>query len=124
MELQFHARGLGLGENLRNYTEQHLRFSLRRLDEHIRRIRVYVEDVNGPRGGIDKRCRVVAHISPSGTLVIEEMDGHVHEAVDRAAGRLQRSVRRELKRQKARRGSRAKGNSIRYPWCWPSTEGH
>ncbi len=123
MELELRVRGTYFLEALRNYTERRLRFSVRRLGPRIKRLRVSVEDLNGPRGGVDKRCRIVAEISPSGNLVIEETDTQIHEAVDRAADRLRRSVRRELKRREARRLGKVKAGSIRNPGRWQLAEG-
>lgn len=123
MELELHVRGTDFLEALRNYAERRLRFSVRRLVHHIRRLRIYVEDLNGPRGGIDKRCRIVVEFAPSGNLVIEETAARIHEAVDRAAGRLRRSVRRELKRRQTRRLGKVRVDSIRYPNRWRFAEG-
>ena len=122
MELELRVRGTYFLDALRNYAERRLRFSVRRLNPRIKRLRVSVEDVNGPRGGVDKRCRIVAEISPSGNLVIEETDTRAHEAVDRAADRLRRSVRRELKRRQSRRLGKVKTDSIRYPRRWNLAE--
>lgn len=105
-------------ETLRDYTERRFRFSLRRFGHRVKRLRVSVEDLNGPRGGVDKRCRIIAEISPSGRLVIEEADVQIHEAVDRAADRLRRSIRRELKRREACWLGNVKAESIRYPRGW------
>lgn len=123
MELELRVRGTYFLEALRNYTEHRLRFSVRRLGHSIKRLRVSVEDLNGPRGGVDKRCRIIAEISPSGKLIIEETDPRIHEAVDRAADRLRRSVRRELKRRQAHRLGKVKTESIRYPQRWELAEG-
>lgn len=118
MELELRVRGTYFLEALRNYMERRLRFSVRRLGHRINRLRVSVEDLNGPRGSVDKRCRIVAEIFPSGNLIIEETDARVHEAVDRAADRLRRSIRRELKRRQAHRPGKGKTESIRYPSYW------
>ncbi|MEJ2009366.1 MAG: HPF/RaiA family ribosome-associated protein [Acidobacteriota bacterium] len=123
MELELRVRGTYFLDALRDYAERRLRFSVRRLNPRIKRLRVSVEDVNGPRGGVDKRCRIVADISPSGNLVIEETDTRAHEAVDRAADRLRRNVRRELKRRQSRRLGKVKTDSIRYPGRWHLAEG-
>lgn len=43
---------------IRALAEHRVRFSMRRLSWTVPRVKVYLSDVNGPRGGIDKRCQV------------------------------------------------------------------
>ena len=57
-------------------------------------------DLNGPRGGLDKQCRVTVTLSPSGRVMVEATDANLHSAIDRAADRLERSVTRELERRR------------------------
>lgn len=115
MEVELHVRGTR-AETLRKYAERRLCFALRRFAHRIRRLRIDVEDLNGPRGGVDKQCRILAEVVPSGRLVIEETDVHIYEALDQAADRLKRCVRRDLGRRQTRRLGKMRANSIRYPW--------
>lgn len=115
MELEFHVRGTDAGQFLRRYAERRFRFALRRLAHRVKRLRIYVADLNGPRGGVDKQCRILADVTPSGRIVLEETDVHVYEAMDRAADRLRRSVCRDLKRRQARKLGKVRAESIRYP---------
>ena len=115
MQLELHIRG-NVAEPLRRYAERRFRFALRRFSHCVRRLRIYVADVNGPRGGIDKQCRILVEVAPSGSLVLEETDVRLQEAMDRAADRLRRCVRRDLKRRQDRRMGKFHGGSIRYPW--------
>ena len=114
MQMELHIRG-NVAEPLRRYAERRFRFALCRFSHRIRRLRIYVADVNGPRGGVDKQCRILLEIAPSGSLVVEETDVRLHEAMDRAADRLRRCVRRDLKRRQARRLGKMHGGSMRYP---------
>jgi hypothetical protein len=77
----------------------------------IERISVRVEDVNGPRGGVDRACRVKVVLSALPSIVVVEQDASLAAAVDRALGGAQRAVRRALQRvrmksMKGRRGTR------------------
>jgi putative sigma-54 modulation protein len=115
MQLELHIRG-NVAEPLRRYAERRFRFALRRFSHHVRRLRIYVADVNGPRGGVDKQCRILLDVAPSGSLVLEETDVRLHEAMDRAADRLRRCICRDMKRRQARKLGKVRGSSIRYPW--------
>jgi hypothetical protein len=63
----------------------------------------YLTDVNGPRGGPDKRCRVVAHPQVGRPVVVSRTDRDPVAAVIAAATRCRRSIRNRLKRRQDRR---------------------
>ncbi|HUZ45895.1 MAG TPA: HPF/RaiA family ribosome-associated protein [Terriglobia bacterium] len=115
MELELHVRGTHFAETLRRYAERRFRFALRRFTHHVKRLRIDVEDVNGPRGGVDKQCRILADVAPSGKLVLREKDAHLYAAMDRAADRLKHSVCRDIQRRHARETGKAHAGSIRRP---------
>ena len=60
---------------------------------------VYLTDVNGPKGGPDKRCRVVAHL-PTGPVVVGRTGRDPVAAVTAAALRCRRLIRSRLKRRR------------------------
>lgn len=62
--------------------------------------RIFVSDVNGSKGGVDKRCIVSARLLSPGeiTIISERMD--YLEAFQASLARLVRSVQRESKRQR------------------------
>jgi ribosome-associated translation inhibitor RaiA len=63
-------------------------------------VSVTLEDINGPRGGIDKQCRIVVKLERVGELSFDATDAEVYAAVDAAADRTGRSVQRELERRR------------------------
>jgi len=72
-------------------------FALRRFGHRVRSLVVRVTDVNGPRGGIDKRCQVTVQLQgPSRTVVIDDVDTDAAIAIGRAADRTARSVARAI----------------------------
>ena len=87
------------------HVERRLRFALSRFSGRIRRVDVFLADENGPRGGIDKTCRIVVRLRDSGDVVAEVSDIDWVIAVDRATTRIGHSTGRELSRQRASRRS-------------------
>ena len=72
--------------------------ALGRFHARIRSVVVRVTDLNGPRGGVDKRCRVTVQLgAPKRTLVIEDTDPDAAIAIDRVADRTVRTVARAAK---------------------------
>jgi ribosome hibernation promoting factor len=110
MQLEMQVRNAGAASSLRTYVERRLAFALDRFEQRIRRVSIRLSDLNGPRGGVDKVCRIQAQVSPAGTLTVEERSADIYRAVDGAAHRLQKSVRRTLRR---RRGSQRRVSARR-----------
>lgn len=100
MRIEVRGRSGLLCDPLRAYTERRLRFAVGRFASRIERLTVRVDDVNGPKGGVDKECEIVVKLVPWGGLKVEERDVDLYLAVDRATDRLRRSVAREVRRRR------------------------
>ena len=61
-----------------------------------------LEDINADRGGIDKRCRLVAALRRRGVVVAEATHADLYAAVDEAAARIRRSATRAVTRRMPR----------------------
>ena len=123
MRLQIRAKNFQLGDTDREEMERRLHFALGRFGGRISQLTVGLEDLNGPRGGADKRCRLAVRLVPSGKVTIEETQGDVSAAVALAAERAGRAVDRELKRR--RDAKRQRGPSQAGPAdskCHPDDE--
>lgn len=96
--MQFHiqSQSFTLTEALRAYAERRLRLALNHARDHIRRIEVRLSDINGPRGGADKRCQIVVPLEKHSSVVIEDTESNLYAAIDRAADRAARAVARRL----------------------------
>ncbi|MGZ9014300.1 MAG: HPF/RaiA family ribosome-associated protein [Burkholderiales bacterium] len=98
MRIEMHARGFELTDALRAYAERRLHYALRLDNARVRRVALNVEDVNGPRGGIDKRCRIQVMLNGWSPLVVHETQADAYGAIDRASKRIGRTVDRLLDR--------------------------
>ena len=97
------------GAQMRELSVQRVRFALRRLSSYVPRAKVQFTDVNGPRGGIDKRCQVELSTAKAGTVVIASLASDWRTALDRSMGRATRVLTRSLQRvQKPMRDRSAK----------------
>jgi putative sigma-54 modulation protein len=100
--MQVEMRGVNykLGGDLKVHIERRMRFALGRFAARIARLTVRLSDVNGPRGGIDKRCRIAIALVPRGVMVIEGAGEDSFALITDAAKRAGRAVRRELERRR------------------------
>ena len=64
---------------------------------------MHLEDINGPKGGIDKQCRVLVNLKGGKTLKIEDVDADITVAVNRAADRLGHVISREIDKRREKR---------------------
>lgn len=94
MELAVRTRNLPLTPPMEALVRRRLGFALGRHTSEIRRVDVELADINGPRGGVDKRCRVDVTLSHGGTIRAESTDLLVRNAIDGAARRVSRRVAR------------------------------
>ena len=96
MRFDIRIQKLDLHQEVSHYIERRLRFSPSRLASRLRTVNVRVFDVNGPRGGIDKCCRITAHLFPSETVVMQEVDADLFVAIDRATRRIGADIRPQV----------------------------
>jgi ribosome-associated translation inhibitor RaiA len=84
--------------SLRDLAERRVRFVMRRLTWLVPRAKVLLSDVNGPRGGIDKRCQVELKTGTAGTVVITAVASDWRSAIDSALARAARALMRVWRR--------------------------
>lgn len=88
---------------LRGLALRRTRFAMRRLRWLVPQARVRMVDVNGPRGGVDKRCQIELHTDGVGRVVVTAVARHWREALDRALARAARTLLRAWRRAQAQR---------------------
>jgi putative sigma-54 modulation protein len=101
MQFEIHTQNIKISQPLRIHIERRLSFALERFAFRIARVCVRVGDENGPKGGIDKRCRVAIVLAPSTTVVMEAQDSNIYAAIDRVADKAGRCIGRRLKRRRS-----------------------
>lgn len=100
MQMDIQCRSFDLTDGLRDYVKKRLAYSLNCGDGHIVRVIVRLSDINGPRGGEDKRCHLELRLKGLPEVVIEDTESDLYVAIDRAAERAGRALVRCLARQR------------------------
>jgi hypothetical protein len=108
MQIIFESRDAD-GNQMRDMSVHRVRFALRRLSALVPRAKVQFSDVNGPRGGVDKRCQVELSTDAKGTVVIASLASDWRTALDNSLRRAIRVLTRSVQRnQKPLRGRTAR----------------
>jgi ribosome-associated translation inhibitor RaiA len=90
--------GVELTDDIRAYANRRMSTKLAKFAKHIERLTVRLEDVNGPRGGIDTQCRVKVVLAGLGPVVYEAIGREATDAIDLAATGTERAVRKTIRR--------------------------
>ena len=101
MRMLIHPRTITADAELRDRAAEALATALAPVRSFLRWVDAYLTDVNGPRGGADKRCRVVAHLA-TGPVVVSRTGPDAVAAVAAAAARCRRLILTRLKRRRDR----------------------
>jgi putative sigma-54 modulation protein len=100
MRIVIRARNEAVSPEVRAWVRDRVAFGFARLSGALRDVRVSLDDANGPRGGVDKVCRLSVRGRFDDAVVIEQRDTGVERAVDAAVDRAERSVVRALERRR------------------------
>jgi hypothetical protein len=106
MRIRFRSVNANLPEDFEKDAYRKFERALHRTTDSVLDVLITVTDVNGPKGGVDKLCRVSVVLTRSRHLTLEERDANAHVALARLAERTSRSVIRATKSTHARESIR------------------
>ncbi len=98
MRIDIRGSGFRVTAALLEHTERRLRFALTRSSDRIKRVVVRFGDINGPRGGEDKFCRIQVHFEHAPPVLIEDTGADLYSVIDRAAERAGRNAAKRIDR--------------------------
>lgn len=112
-QIPVHIRSAGsdLSAEERERIRRKLCRRLGRFAESIDRVSVRMEDLNGPRGGVDRACRIKVVLSGLPSVVVEKRDASVNGAIDGALTGAAKAVRRAVQRRRMKPLRRAAGKA-------------
>jgi CBS domain-containing protein len=112
-QISAYIRGVGTALDAADhaYLRRKLGMKLGKFARSIERVSVRVGDVNGPRGGIDHRCRIKVVLKGLPSAVVEQQHPSLQGAMDGALERTARTVRRTLQRRRTRRRDQVDGRA-------------
>jgi putative sigma-54 modulation protein len=96
MQVDIQSLGFSLTPALSDYAGKRIDYSLSFASDRIARLIVRLSDINGRRGGKDKRCLLELRLKGATGIVIEDVEADLYAAIDRATDRARRALVRKL----------------------------
>jgi len=100
MKLHFRSNDLE-GQLWQRRAADRLGLALRRLHRLVAGIKVRLDDINGPAGGVDKRCSVEVIVRGIGPVAVNATARTWQDSVETAASQVRRRVVMQLHRAKS-----------------------
>lgn len=100
MNIEIRGHGLAVTNELREHAKKRLRFGLDWAYHEVGKVMLCFSDINGPRGGNDKRCQLRIPLPGMRDVVIEDTADDPHVAIDRVIDRAARTLERRLSRRR------------------------
>jgi len=96
------AVGTAVDQEDKEYLRRKLGRKLGKFTRAIQRVSVRIDDVNGPRGGIDQRCVIKVTLIELPAVIIEASSESLQAAMDDALARVDRAVKQAVQRRRTR----------------------
>jgi putative sigma-54 modulation protein len=102
MNMHIQTRGFIATDAIRDYAVRRLQFVLSSHADVVN-VDMTLADVNGPKGGRDKCCKIRLSVSGEAPIHIEDMNDDMYAAIDSATERCKRTLVRRVTRARDRR---------------------
>lgn len=99
MELVITDLNTGLSNENLSRIRQKIRRMFSKFCNSIKVIKVTIDDINGPKGGKDKNCRIIIHTKGMPDIVITDNQTSVISAVNISLSRARVTLLRKVKRK-------------------------
>ena len=101
MKLDIRTRHLVLTPEIRDEARHRIAIAFARISPWIRSIDVTITDINGPKGGADKQCRLRVRGRSIRSVVVEHVGTDTLATVSMAAERAEQAILRKMARRRA-----------------------
>ena len=102
ISLQIKRLDIEISSDTTSQIERAFGCALDRFQHVIREVEVTLLDVNGPKGGVDKRCRVQVRLYPRGLIAVKSTGICLLEAANNACDKTRQAIAKRLDKQRTR----------------------
>ncbi len=100
MQIEVNSTSVDYTPEVREFLQRRFDAAFDRFQKQIRELRVRLSDLNGPRGGVDKSCRVSIKLTPRGEMVLEQRGDEIHATIASAVERASENLAQRLAKQR------------------------
>jgi len=104
MDLSIRHNGFDMTEAIDGHVRDRVHAALDQHDSHVKSVAVTLLDENGPRGGVDKSCKIqVALVTQADPVIVKKPHEDLYLAVTDAADTVKRHVGRLVRKARDKR---------------------
>lgn len=92
MILNIRKTNLQWSDALAEHIERRVHGALDSVPTRVPRVDIRISDINGPKGGDDKHCRISSRLTTGQQVAVDAVSDCPYRAVDQAVARFRRSV--------------------------------
>jgi ribosomal subunit interface protein len=100
MNIQLQTQGFDLTDAIRAHVKKQINFNLVNFESHIMSVDVFLSDINGPKGGPDKKALVCIRLNSRSTVTVERTRADLYTAITLVSRQAKRTVRRALNKHR------------------------
>ena len=112
MNIAIRTQGFELTRAINDFTCSQLESAFRPYSDMVVSVDVFMKDINGPKGGVDKQVLIRTRLRSGQVITVECTRANLYSAIAGTTLRSKRSVRRALRKQ--RRMERLRLRELRY----------
>ena len=102
MNINVTAHGLSIDGDTDSFVREQIRSALQRFGDQVFLVDVYLKDINGPKGGIDKQVLVRVRLRNGRVITTEVARARLRAAIVVSLRKARRAVRRSLAKSQQR----------------------
>lgn len=100
MNIQLHTQGFELTRAIDTHVRREISRNLANARDHVAAVDVFLSDINGPRGGEDKKALIRIQLASRLVVKVEKIHTDLYAAMSVASRRAKHTVKRTLRKHR------------------------
>ena len=100
MKFEILGQGIRIDQRMAEFINERMQLCHERYEGRLRKVTVSLYDVNGPKSGVDKRCRITYTLAGAGQAAVEGEADTWRDAIINAVHKLEHSISKKVDRQR------------------------